>query len=367
MPKLTKKCKYGSIQSRKNGGLGMQFNEALIKHYHEGMVPLEKLRTKVNINEDYLREKPTWYELGKGRLVYFKSRNDLRLFSELFFSEYAREIIGLDTVKFDVIHMRTKDPVKKQKDEERKIGLISNNFQTQDNNYYLVSELENPEISALKSYGEYSLVTLLHFFKDLLSNDDYNKVKDFLIKLFLADAFTLQVDRNHNNISFQVPKIKGVSYKQRLYPYLLSQIPEASESVTCEGCIMKIIGLEPSIVYDNERILGIDHKHQFVHEKGDVWAPLFPFNSELLFKDQDQAKEIQEIYDGYDPNLYELLNAFPEIIPIAERLAFDDEYRKILEKFHGSSMPVMLDDDEYAKITDTIEERRDVFQRILKP
>ena len=61
--------------------------------------------------------------------------------------------------------MRTKNPVVKQKDEERKIGLISKNFQTPDNNYYLISELENPEISSLIAYGEYSLVNLLRFFK----------------------------------------------------------------------------------------------------------------------------------------------------------------------------------------------------------
>ena len=126
----------------------MQFNEALIKHYHESIVPIEKLRTLVNINEAYLR-----------------------LFSELFFSEFARDIVGLDTIKFDVVHMRTKDSIKKPKEEERKIGLISNNFQVNTNNYYLVSELENPEISSLVAYGGYSLKTLLSFFKDLLATE----------------------------------------------------------------------------------------------------------------------------------------------------------------------------------------------------
>ena len=344
----------------------MQFNEALIKHYHESIVPIETLRTMVNINEAYLREKPTWYKLSNGRLVYFKSRNDLRLFSELFFSEFARDIVGLDTIKFDVIHMRTKDSVKKPKEEERKIGLISNNFQVNTNNYYLVSELENPEISALVAYGNYSLKTLLTFFKDLLSSENYTKIKDFLIKLFLADAFTLQVDRNHNNISFQIPKLKGVSYKQRLNPELIAQMYKTTDAVVVEDSVHKIVGLEPSIVYDNERILGIDHKHQFVHEKGDVWAPLFPYNSELLFESQDKAREYQELYDGYDPNLYEILYDFPELIPIAERLAYDDEYKRILEKFHGSLMPVMLDESEYERIVDTIEERREVFQRVLR-
>ena len=344
----------------------MMFNEALIQHYHESIVPIEKLRELVNINRAYLLEKPTWYKLENGNLVYFKARNDLRLFSELFFSEFAREIVGLDTIRFDVIHMRTKNPVVKQKDEERKIGLISKNFQTPDNNYYLISELENPEISSLIAYGEYSLVNLLRFFKDLLPQEDYNKIKDFLIKLFIADAFTLQVDRNPNNISFQIPKIKGVNYKQRLNPYVLKKKKKYTNAVVSEASLLKIKGLVPSVVYDNERIYGIDHKNQFVHEPGDVWTPILPYSPDLLFTSQEDAKEIQEVYEGCDPNLYELLHNYPEIKPIAERLAYDDEYRGILEKYRNVSEPVTLSDDEYAKISDTIEERRDVFKRVLK-
>ncbi len=344
----------------------MLFNEALIKHYHESIVPIEKLKELVNINPDYLKEKPTWYKLENGDLVYFKARNDLRLFSELFFSEFAREIVGLDTVQFDVIHMRTQDALVKPSDEERKIGLISKNFQTSDNNYYLVSELENPEISSLIGYGDYSLETLLRFFKDLLSKESYEKNKEFLLKLFLVDGFTLQVDRNHHNMSFQIPKIKGVNYKQRLNPYYLSKVANSTGAVVEEDFMSKITGLVPSIVYDNERIYGIDHKNQFVHEPGDVWTPLFPYSCDLLFDSQEYAHEIQDLYDGCDPNLYELFSNYPEVIPIAERLAFDDEYRRILEKYRDVSEPVTLSDEEYEIISNTIEERRDVFKRVLK-
>ena len=344
----------------------MQLNEALIKHYHESVVPIEKLKELVDINEGYLREKPTWYELKKGKLVYFKARNDLRLFSELFFSEFARSIIGLDTVSFDVVHMRTKNPIVKQKDEERKVGLISNNFQVPENNYYLVSELEESEISSLVAYGDYSLVNLLRYFSDLLTKENYQKIKDFLIKLFLADAFTLQVDRNHNNISFQVPKIAGVSYTQRLRPDILQRLRKDAGTVVTELGVSKLCGLEPSKVYDNERILGIDHKNQFVHEKGDIWCPLFPFMPDLLFESQSEARDAQFVYDGCDPNLVELINNFPEIRGVAERLAFGDEYREILENYRGNANPVTLDDEEHKKISETIEERREVFKRVLK-
>ena len=62
----------------------MKLNEATIKHYRSEMIPTSILKKKVSLNEAYLREKPTWYEI-EGKLQYFKIRNDFRLFTELFF------------------------------------------------------------------------------------------------------------------------------------------------------------------------------------------------------------------------------------------------------------------------------------------
>ncbi|MBR4261788.1 MAG: hypothetical protein IKQ35_00305 [Bacilli bacterium] len=342
----------------------MQFNDALITHYREGIIPLYTLRGLVELNDAYLKEKPTWYVINR-EVKYFKVRGDLRLFSELFFTEFARDIIGLDTLDYEVAHVRTLDAKVKPSQEERKTGLLSTNFQTKDNNYYLVSELYDPEICGLTGYGNYNLQNLLSFFRDGVASEDYKNIESFLTKLFLADAFTLQVDRNPNNIGFQIPKIPGVKYTQRLRPEILARLGKAEGNVVLEKTVAKITGLVPSKVYDSERIFGIDHKNEFVHKKGDVWAPLFPFNDDLLFKDQDVAQETQEVYDGLDPNLFELLDNYPQVRPIAERLAYDDEYKRILEQFKGTSKPVSLSDSEIERIGDTVEERREVFRKVL--
>ena len=107
----------------------MHLNKAVIPHYRSEMIPIEILKKKVSINEGYLREKPTWYEI-EGRLQYFKIRNDFRLFTEQFFSMFGREIMGLDTLDYRVAYVRTKSPIIKQSDEKTQCGLLSDNFQS---------------------------------------------------------------------------------------------------------------------------------------------------------------------------------------------------------------------------------------------
>lgn len=88
-------------------------------------------------------------------------------------------------------------------------------------------------------------------------------------------------------------------------------------------------------------------------------------NDDLLFQDQETAHNIAEVYEGADPNLYELINNYPEMRSLAERLAYGDEYKGILEKFSGNSKPVTLEKSEIERITKTIEERKKVFRKTL--
>lgn len=342
----------------------MKLNDALIEHYRTAKIPLYELKKLVNLDPEYLKEKSTWYDIN-GNLHYFKKRDDLRLFTELFFTEFAREIVGLNSVEYEVAHVRTIDPVVSKKEEEHGIGLLSLNFQTQDNDYYLVRELMDSSISTLRAYGDYSLVTLLTFFKSTVAEEEYKNIEDFLVKLFIADGFTMQLDRNYNNIGFQIPKIDGVTYKQRLNPEMLERLKKADGNVVLEDSTLKLRHMVPSKVYDSERILGIDHNFVFLYKPGDVWTPLFPYNKDLLFTSQEQAKETSEAYDGLDPNLVELFIDFPTYRPLLERLAYDDEYKKILERYIGSAKPIQLSDQERENVSLVMESRRKEFQKVL--
>ena len=345
----------------------MKLNEAVIPHYRSEIIPVDKLKKVVALNEKYLREKPTWYKI-EGKLQYFKIRNDFRLFTEQFFSMFGREIIGIDTLDYHVAYVRTKDPRLSSREEVTKCGLLSENFQKKGYNYYLVSELLNPQLSDFINYGGYTLESLLQFFKDYLTSKDYTLNEAFLIKLFIADAFTHQEDRNYHNIGFKIPKIAGVDYTKRLHPQMLIDNPKAEKSIQVdENGQIFLKGLKPTKVYDNERILGTDHKNVFTYHQGQIWCPLFPYNQDTLFATQEDAIIAAKEFDGLDPNLFTLyLNHSDICKPLFERLAYDDEYRGILERFQGGNMQINLSPDEQERITAIFEDKRQVLTRILK-
>ncbi|MGE5455701.1 MAG: hypothetical protein ACM3O4_01155 [Ignavibacteriales bacterium] len=346
---------------------GPKLNKAVIPHHTCTSIPIYLLKQQVSINEKYLKEKSTWY-MVEDKLKYFKVRNDCRLFTEQFFSMFAKQIMDLDTLDYQAAYVRVDNPEWKKSDQEKKLGLLSDNFQQPNYNYYLISELLNTDVSDLICYSGYSLMNLLLFFKETLCKEDYENVKLFLIKLFISDAFTLQVDRNYHNIGFEIPKIEGVSYKERLRPGLLMNNPLASKYICLEDGAPKLKGFRASKVYDSERILGLDHKNISIYEPNMAWNPLFPYENELLFETQEQAKKASiEMYDGLDPNLTELyLNFSKETKPYLERLAYDDEYRKIFEHFSTDTSQIHLLPQTQEYFENVLEERRREFQKVLK-
>jgi len=346
----------------------IHLNEAVIPHYQSEMVPTEKLKTMVALNEAYLREKPTWYMIN-GSLQYFKVRNDFRLFTEQFFSIFGREIMDLDTVDYSVAYVKNTSRFAPPSEKGYKCGLLSRNFQEIGYNYFLVSELMKPEISSLVSYGDYSFQNLLQFFKDSLTSENYEQIKTFLIKLFISDGFTHEQDRNYHNIAFRVPRIEGISYRRRLHSSVLSQLKNCPKhfDITSDGRIL-IKDLTPTKVYDNEKIFGTDHRNVFNYSPGQIWRPLFPFSSDTLFQSAEEADRVSNTdFDGLDPNLCSLYFEYPEICkPFFDRLANGDEYRRILERFHGSASQINLTEDAVEHVARICEDKRQAFQKILK-
>lgn len=348
----------------------MKLNDALIPHYRSRIIPTEKLKSMVAINEELLREKPTWYQI-EDKLQYFKVRNDFRLFSEFFFSMFASKIMGLQALEYHLASIRTMDKELHQADEITKYGLLSDNFQDPTYNHYLVSELMRPEISDFIAYGGYNLKSLLNFFKDYLSKDAYSENELFLIKLFISDAFTLQVDRNPNNIAFQIPMLPNVSYKDRLRPMKLVGISGAETAISYDSIkdTYLLNGFLPNVVFDSERILGIDHKDVFTYKKGQCWKPLFSYDEDVDFSklEDDEAQQIQDKqFDGLDPNLVALYCDHTDICkPFFERLAYDDEYRKILEEFNDETCPLILSGCDYDYVTMVLKDRQEAFKRVL--
>lgn len=348
----------------------MKLNDTLIPHYRSQIIPTSKLKSKVAINLDLLKAKPTWYEID-GTLKYFKIRNDFRLFAEFFFSLFATQIMDLQALEYHLAYVRTEVHGLPQSKEKTKCGLLSDNFQDRSYNHYLVSELMQTEISNFIAYGGYNLKSLLAFFKDYLAQDDYKENELFLIKLFISDAFTFQVDRNPNNIAFQIPRISGICYKDRLYPKKLLQISNYSDYLELDKnrdtYLLK--GLSPNVVFDSERILGIDHKDVMSYTPNSCWRPLFPYDNTLNLHElePEKAQRVQDKdFDGLDPNLLSLYCDHEDVCkPYLERLAYGDEYKKILEQFNGNSCPIVLSSSDLDYITMVLKDRQKAFIRVL--
>lgn len=343
----------------------MQINEALVEHYKCKVIPIYELSHMVMLSTSYLKKKPTWYMVNRN-LNYFKIRNDYRLFTEMFFSAFGRDILGLDTLEYRLAFVRVIDP-DHPNGGAHNLGLLSEIFQNKDlYNYYLVSELMDSNVLGLNG-SEYSLTGLLKFFKQILDSESYANCKDFLIKLFIADAFTMQLDRNPNNIGFEVPKIDNVKYTSRLRGSYLRKHGFEGHYVLDKHNGPRITNFTPSKVYDNERIFGVDHKNVFSYKPGVVWTPVWPYSSDLLFKTQDEAIDAQEFFsDGMDPNLASLIIDYPECASVIDRLANDDEYRGILERFKGEDSPVILSSQDLEYFEGLFSDRKKVFKKVLQ-
>ena len=343
----------------------MKINEASIPHFECSKIQLKELYKRLNLRTDYIREKSTWYEIDKV-LKFFKARTDYRLFSELFFSEFGSKITDLNILEYQLAYVKVLD--------NKKIGLLSDNFQRENTNYYLLGEMLNSEISDLTSFhtsennGNISLTTLLAFFKSILSKENYEKIEEVLIKLFVGDGFVKQLDRNYKNICFEIPKIDGISHKQRLRPELLSTNPLAEKHIVEEEGMKKLTGLKLSKIYDSERMLGI--KNKYLYPVDNMWTPAMPYNDELLFdvNNQDGIQRLsQSLYEGMDPNLVEMYVNHSELCKQhMERIAYDDEYRGILEHFCKSNTPINLASNTREYFETVFELRRKEFQKVLK-
>ncbi len=101
----------------------MFLNEATIPHYRSEMIPTEKLKKMVLLNEEHLKEKPTWYII-ENSLKYFKQREIIRIFCELFYSKFASQIMDLQTLQYKVTYVRTYIPGEAQSKEKTECGLL---------------------------------------------------------------------------------------------------------------------------------------------------------------------------------------------------------------------------------------------------
>ena len=316
----------------------MKFNESVIPHYELERVPFEDLKSMVKIEPEHLKEKSSWFIIG-GKLCYFKEREETRMFTEIFCEEYGK-LLGFNMAEYSLGYISEREVGGKK--GQSKFGLISPNYQDPQYNYLLVSDLLNPRISNYGAYGPYSMQSLLNFLdtefrlvpgKEEAMQDTVNE--------YIFDCFTKQIDRNPKNICYEV---------------LADGSPTDPRYWGLHGRKVKEIRL--ATVFDSEKSLGIvktPHGYQLQDSSLD-WHSACPYS------DEDKTLEGA----GVDPRMFQLLVEHEDLArPLIERLAYDDEYRKVIENFERSNGRIVMDPALKKHLIAIFLGRQNEFKRLL--
>lgn len=316
----------------------IHYNKSVIPHYNLQVIPIRDLGKMVKISPDHLKEKSTWY-LVDGILSYFKERQDYRLFTELFCEEYGK-LLGFNMAEYSIAYVRDNGVFGERKSST--LGLLSPNYQNKDSNYYLLSDLQDVNISSLSTYGNYSLQNLILYVSDVLGKTpNYEKIVQTLVNLYLFDYFTNQYDRNPKNICMQMDVIRA---KRDRKNYGLHSRKINDANVTC--------------IFDNEKSLGLKKTAGGYALSDDSleWQSAMPYS---LVEDAE--------VDGLNANILGLLiDHEKEARPMMERLAYESEYRKVIERFSMPNSQVSMDDATRNHLISLFLGKQDELKRVLR-
>ena len=288
-------------------------NKSNIKKLHGYKVSRETVHGNVDIDEELLVEKDSWYLLQDQSLNFFKHRQDARLFGECL-SQKVFEEVGFETVKYEIIYL---DDI---------LGLITPNFQDLHKyNYYDLINISMLLSSFPRGYGGFT-------YKDVLENISYlnlpnsNEVIQELIDRYVGEWVTHQIDGNPRNIIFSVDK-------------------ETKE-----------IKVGPS--FDRESCFGIDNTGYFNSESLNIWVPSIPY------EDLDFRKNPYTI-DGADANITALFIDYPDQTLKAFERVFSVDYDTLFKDYKSGRLSFSLSDDTIGYLSRVIDNKYENKEKIL--
>lgn len=248
------------------------------KLHYEQIGPILKL------DREHFDEKDNWYRVDN-LLQYFKQRNDSRIFGELLSDEILK-LHGFQTAQYQVVSL------------DDNIGLLSPNIQKEGYRYESVATLKRlfPAFSD-PFYSDSRKVTIkkiIDFLKQ--NNPDSEVLIEEIIRKYIIDWFTSQLDYNIRNMTFEIS-------------------PEG------------IIRLAPII--DSESAFGATKKGINLQSEN-IWIPAIPAN-DPTFK-TGPYKE-----DNFDANILFLLFEYPEIVYGILTEFVNTNYNGLLNKYKQSN------------------------------
>ena len=239
--------------------------------------------SKLKIDKEHFDEKDNWY-LIDGIMQYFKRRGDARILGELLSDEILR-LHGLVPASYSLFNMNCN------------VGLLSPNVQKEGYRYESIATFHTliPEFGYLyKHYEDISLSDILKFIGENVSNGQELQVE--LIRKYVVDWFTNQLDSNVRNIIFEQNQDGDIHLSDFI---------------------------------DNESAFGVTKKGVDT-ELGKIWVPSIPYEDKTF-----RTGPYKE--GGVDVNIFGLLIDYPEVvIPLLKEFT-DTNYDKAIAKYKKNS------------------------------
>jgi len=257
------------------------FNRRKLKQISASQrVAYEQIGPVLGIDREHFEEKNNWYKID-GLLQYFKQREDSRVLGELL-SDAVLKMHGFETASYSVSEL---NGVR---------GLLSPNVHKEGYRYESVATLHRiyPDFGN-PYYSDSRRVTLKRIFEFLNSVDsDNQEIKVQIIRKYVIDWFTHQLDDNIRNLTFE----QASDGKLRLATIIDS---ESSFAATKKG-----------INTDFNRI----------------WVPAIPY-------EDSEFSSGPSTIDGLDLNIISLLVEYPEIVKTILEEIINNDYEPIIVEF----------------------------------
>ena len=287
-------------------------NKYNIKEISGFQIGRPAIHERVDIDEELLVEKDSWYLLGQ-ELYFFKSRCDARLFGECISQKFF-ERVGFESAKYEIVYLNNT------------LGLITPNFQDVHNKrYYDLITITSLFPSFPKGYGNITYKSVLEYISYLKLPNTSDIIQE-LINRYVGEWATHQIDGNPRNIVFSV------------------------DNKTQE------LNVGPS--FDRENSFGIDRSGYFNSDSLKVWLPAIPYEDKRF-------KKNPYTIDGVDANIIALFMDYPEETLRAFEKVFNIDYVDLFNDYKSGTLSFSLDNDTINYLIHLIDRKIEEKEKIL--
>lgn len=293
----------------------VSLNMAKISEIRGTKISRETMHSYIDIDENLLVEKDSWYIVDNDAIAFFKARDDQRLFGECL-SQDIFEHAHMRSAQYRIVRLN------------KKLGLLTPNFQDLKNyNYFDLYNLNKLFPGLNTRYNQLLWKDILTFIS-YQNIDNKEELIQELIDRYVGEWVTHQVDGNPRNLMLSRSKSNGQ--------------------------------LDVAESYDREKCFGIDNNGFFnIEEARKVWVPAIPY-SDKNFRNNPYSYD-----NGIDINILELFMDYPHQTQNSFERLFNINFRDLFNSYKQGLHQFTLNDHTVNYLCDIIDEKDRQKQKIL--